>query len=139
MLPHFKNTDIAKYPHEPVYRDCYEIFLFYNDDTKLDDDHLRFIQDNIVRYDLRKGKIIVTLNMLEECSITKMCAIFDDVKQIVITVHNSKGEIKRKMTMDSPKNSLDDFSFVQDLNDHDKLANLNVTIKYTEITSEIIT
>lgn len=122
----------------PIYRDHYDMHFVYNDDNVFDKDDLRYIDENIARYDLRKGKIIITLNMLEECSITKMCAIFDNVKRIIISVHNPVGHLKREIELDVPKNSLDDFSFVQDWNDHDKLAYLDVTIKYTEITSEII-
>jgi hypothetical protein len=138
MLPHFKNSQAAVLFTEPIYGNLYEMYFVYNDDTKFDKDDLLFIQENTTRYDLRKGKITITLNMLEECSITKFCAIFDDIKHIIICVHNPKGEIKRKITLDSPKNSLEDFSFKQDWNEHNNLVSFDVIIKYTEITSEII-
>ena len=138
MLPHFKNSQAATLLTEPIYINLYEISYIFRTPLQFSVDDLFYIDDNTTAYDLRKNRIILTLNMLEHCSITKICKILDDVEGMIITVHNKKGEIKRKMEIQFDKNCIEDFSFKQDLNNNNGISHLEITLKYKEITSEII-
>lgn len=138
MLPHYKNAQAATLLTEPIYLNQYELFYIFGSPLDFDINELAYIEDNTTAYDLRKNRIILTINMLEHCSITKICKILDDIDNIIISVYNSKGEIKRKMELEFDENCLEDFSFKQDLNINYGISHLEITLKYKEITSEII-
>jgi hypothetical protein len=138
MLPHYKNSQSAVSHIEPIYINLYEISYIFRTPLQFSVDELFYIDDNTTGYDLRKNRIILNLNMLEHCSITNICKIFNDIEAMIIEVHNKKGEIKRKMELQFDKNCLEDFSFKQDLNNYNGISYLEITLKYREITSEII-
>jgi len=138
MLPHYKNVNTVSSPFDPIHATLYSMSFVYNDESKFNKSDLLYINDNTTHYDLHKSVIDITINMEEKRAITGLCDLFNDVKQIIISLENRKGEITRTITLDMPQNCVEDFSFAQGWNEHEKLTNFNISLKYTEITSEII-
>ena len=138
MLPHFNLSNQAIMLCEPIHANLYEISFILNDENKFEQSDLLYIKENIIKYNLNKGKICITLNFNEHNSIKTFTNIFNNIKHTIIELHDITGRITRRIMLDMLDESLVDFSFKQDYSKRDELVELEVILKYSEILSEEI-
>jgi len=138
MLQEFNKSGVCVNPVNPVYKSLYEISFKFKPENEPTRAVLDFAQDNTVKYTLHKSNIVITLNINSDTQIKQTCEFFDNISETVITMHDTRGSITRRMVLEMSGNCLDDFSLCQDWNAQDELVTLDVTLKYKIITSEII-
>lgn len=135
MLPQFTKTESSIKLIEPVYKNLYEIAFKTNIEPT--SPALSTIQDNIAKYELHKSNIVMKL-VFGDTSIKDVCAFFDGITETSIMIHNPQGSIIRRVVLEMSENCLEDFCLCQDWDAHDELVTFDVTLKYKEITSEIL-
>lgn len=137
-LPHFKNLE-AYNDIDPIHSSLYYVNIMYNEniDIKKYSEFISYINNNTIKFDLRKDFLDIKFNVNKNTLIKDFLILLSNIKTLIITLHNTKGEVIRTIDFKLDKDSIFDYEWTQEWNSNE-LVSFLIILKYNSFVEEYV-
>lgn len=132
-LPKFNKDNVITFC-SPIYKSFFDIEFIFENDAELNKTICKYLTENIFKYKITGQILELYIHANEDLHISN---IFDLINQhlieVVISIYDKNFYIFKKFVVSINKDSINNFTFEQNMNDINKLCELSIQLIYDNL------